>query len=288
MTTTQELARAGREASPWIERGARLGTVSRAVIYLVVGGFALQAAFGSRGQPAGASGVFEAIVRQPFGRPLLALLASGLAGYALWDFVRAALDPNRQSRTVTGILQRIGWGVGGLVSSTLAVTALRAVLNVGRLTTEDQETRSWTATIMAAPFGPWIVGATGIVIAVVGLAFLWKGWRADLDSDLDSTPLHPGARRWLVHFGRFGMVARGTVLTLIGAFLVVAVVDANPQEARGVAGALSALAQQPYGRWLLGAVATGFISYGLYEVMRARYSRFDITPSSVPRRAQRL
>jgi hypothetical protein len=129
---------------------------------------------------------------------------------------------------------------------------------------------------MAAPLGPWIVGVTGTVIVVVGLMFLWKGWRADVDSDLGSTPLHPGVRRWIVHFGRFGMVARGTVLTLIGAFLVVAVVDANPQEARGVAGALAALAQQPYGRWLLGAVATGFISYGLYEVLRARYSRFDM------------
>jgi Domain of Unknown Function (DUF1206) len=276
MATTRELEQAGRKASPWVGRGARLGAVSRGVIYLVVGGFALQAAFGSRGHPAGPSGVFDAIVRQPVGRPLLALLAIGLAGYALWDFVRAALDPDREARTATQILQRIGWAVGGLVSSALAVTALRAVLNLGRVTSEDQEARGWTATVMAAPLGPWIVGVTGTVIVVVGLMFLWKGWRADVDSDLGSTPLHPGVRRWIVHFGRFGMVARGTVLTLIGAFLVVAVVDANPQEARGVAGALAALAQQPYGRWLLGAVATGFISYGLYEVLRARYSRFDM------------
>ena len=273
---TGQLEQAGREARPWVQRGARLGALSRGVIYLVLGGLALQAAFGSRGEPPGPGGVFDVIVRQPLGRPLLGLLATGLAGYALWDFARAVLDPYRPSRGAAHILQRVGWGMGGVISMALAVTALQSAVNVGHVAGDDQQARGWTAAILAAPLGSWIIAVTGIIIIAVGAVFLWQAWRADLDADLGSTPLAPRTRQWILHFGRFGMVARGIVLTLIGIFLLVAVVDANPEEARGVAGALAVLRQQPYGRWVLGAIAAGFMSYGLYELLRARYSRFTL------------
>jgi len=72
------------------------------------------------------------------------------------------------------------------------------------------------------------------------------------------------------------MLARGTVLIVMGTFLVFAVVDVDPREAHGIAGALGALLRQPYGGWLLGAVAAGFVSYGLYQLLCARYSRFSM------------
>ena len=274
--TTPELEQVARQSGPWVERGARFGAISRGVIYLVVGGLALRAAMGSQGEAVGPGGVFDTIMRQPLGRPLLALLAIGLAGYAVWDLVRAAVDANRGSATVAQVLQRIGWAIGGFLSGALAVTAFRAVIDLGRPGTDEQQAKGWAATILTAPFGAWILTLTGLVIVAVGLTFFWKGWHADLDADLRATPLRPAARRWILRFGRFGMLARGTVLTLIGGFLILAVIHLDPREAHGVAGALTALARQPYGRWLLGAVAAGFMSYGLYEMMRARYSRFTV------------
>ena len=276
MATTEQLEQAAREARPWVERGARLGAISRGVVYLALGGFSLQAAFGSRGQPAGPGGVFEAIAPQTLGRPLLVALAVGLAGYAIWDLVRAAFDPYQRFSGATRILQRLGWAVGGVISGLLGVTALRAAMSTGHVAVDDEQARGWTAAILAEPFGSWIIGVTGAVVISVGVVFVWQGWRADLDADLDATPTSARVRRWTLNFGRFGMVARGIVLILIGVFLVVAVIHDNPAEARGIAGALGVLARQPYGRWLLSIVATGFMSHGLYELLRARYSRFRL------------
>ena len=71
------------------------------------------------------------------------------------------------------------------------------------------------------------------------------------------------------------MVARGLVFAMAGLFLVMAAIDANPQEARGLAGTLSALQGQPYGWVVLGITALGLFAFGLYELVVAYYRRID-------------
>ncbi|MDX6484418.1 MAG: hypothetical protein QOE95_2189, partial [Gaiellaceae bacterium] len=51
---------------------------------------------------------------------------------------------------------------------------------------------------------------------------------------------------------------------------------ARAEEAQGLAGALRALEQQPYGPYVLGAVALGLVAYGLYMFVEARYRRMVI------------
>lgn len=55
--------------------------------------------------------------------------------------------------------------------------------------------------------------------------------------------------------------------------MVVAALRANALEARGLGGALAALAQQPFGPCLLGTIALGLIAYSLYSLSEARYRK---------------
>ena len=48
-------------------------------------------------------------------------------------------------------------------------------------------------------------------------------------------------------------------------------IDAS--RARGLGGALEALARQPNGAWLLGATAVGLAAFGVYSLLLARYRR---------------
>ncbi len=66
------------------------------------------------------------------------------------------------------------------------------------------------------------------------------------------------------------------VFCVVGAFLVVAGTSADPSQARGLGGVLAALAAQPFGPWLLGLVAVGLLSYGLFLLAEARYRRMVI------------
>jgi hypothetical protein len=63
------------------------------------------------------------------------------------------------------------------------------------------------------------------------------------------------------------------VFAIIGWFLVKAAVQFDPQDAVSVGGALGHLVRLDYGKFLLGAVAAGVFSYGLFGLVQARYHR---------------
>jgi Domain of Unknown Function (DUF1206) len=77
----------------------------------------------------------------------------------------------------------------------------------------------------------------------------------------------------LERVGQVGNVAKGVSIGLIGILLGVAAVRHNPDEATGLDAALKGLAAQPYGPYLLIAVAVGIVAYGVFCFFDARYHR---------------
>jgi len=65
------------------------------------------------------------------------------------------------------------------------------------------------------------------------------------------------------------------VLALIGVFLMIAAIRFNSGDAAGVAGALRALQQQPYGWILLGLTALGLFAFGVFEIVQGALRRID-------------
>jgi len=56
-------------------------------------------------------------------------------------------------------------------------------------------------------------------------------------------------------------------------FLVVAALQHNPSQAKGLDTSLQELLHQPFGPLLLGIVALGLFCYGIYSLIEARYRR---------------
>jgi hypothetical protein len=94
-----------------------------------------------------------------------------------------------------------------------------------------------------------------------------------LERNLDRAHLRRDAGEWAVSLSRFGMAARGVVFALLGWFVVVAGWSRDPSEVATTASSMRLLAGQPagLGRWLLGITAAGFIAYGFYQFVHARY-----------------
>ena len=82
-----------------------------------------------------------------------------------------------------------------------------------------------------------------------------------------------GAIKWLA---RVGFFVKGVLYMVIGALawaIVVAGWFRDPSEVGTTASSFRTLAAQPggLGRWLLGVTAAGFVAYGFYEIIHARY-----------------
>ena len=252
----------------------RFGYAAKGFVYAVVGILAAQAAFGGGGKTTNTKGALQSIVTQPFGKVLLALVALGLVGYVLWRFVQAIQDPENKGTDAKGLATRLGYGISGIAYAGLALSAARLVFGTGG-GGSDNSTQTWTARLLAQPFGQWLVGTVGaIVIAIAGYQF-YRAYSAKFRKKLKTHQMSPTEQTWATRVGRLGLTARGITFLIIGWFLIQASLQAQAQEARGLGGALETLAQQPYGPWLLGIVALGLIAYGIHMGVQARYRRME-------------
>lgn len=260
---------------PWFEKLSRFGYAAKGLVYFVIGLLALQAAISSGGQTTDQSGALEAIVVQPFGKFLLSLVAIGLIGYALWRIVQAVLDPEHsgQSTDTKQVVQRLGYAFSATAYAGLAATAIKLVLGSGG--SNGNATQDWTARFLSQPFGQWLVGIAGLITIAVGIAYLYEAYKGKFRRHFNFSGVNPQAQTWAVRLGRFGIAARGIVFAIIGIFLVQAAIRSNPDKAKGLGDALAALAQQPFGPWLLGLVALGLIAYSIYSLVEARYRRLQ-------------
>ena len=256
--------RAAHEVSPWIELLARAGYAAKGVVYSLVGVFALLAARGS-GDAKGSRTALGELLDKPYGQVLLGVIAIGLAGYALWCFVRALVNPEHD-KTGSRVFSFVK-GVGHVV----LVIAVIGMITGSRSQGGGGGGGDWTGRLMEWPAGKWLVMAIGLGIVGYGIFQLYRAWTADLDDQLSLGRMNPQTARTVRYVSRFGMAARGVVFLVVGGFAFFAGLRSSPSEAKGVGEALQYLRTQPYGPWLLGFVALGLIGYGIYEFVRARY-----------------
>ena len=121
---------------------------------------------------------------------------------------------------------------------------------------------------MAHAGGRILVAVVGLAVVGVAAYHVYKGWTRKFLGDLRE---HPG--RFVVAAGRFGYIAKGVALAVVGVLFVAAAVKARPDEAGGLDAAFRTLADQPFGTALLTVVGAGFVAYGVYSFGRARYAR---------------
>jgi uncharacterized membrane protein YidH (DUF202 family) len=265
--------RATRGASPWIEGLGRFGFAAKGVVYGVIGILAVQAALGRGGGTTDQRGALARIAEAPFGTVLLVVLIVGLFGYGAWRFVQAAEDTENKGSEPKGLLARAVYAGVGLIYFTLAFSALRLLLGSGSGGGSTQQTQDWTARLMGHPLGALLIGLIGAAVIANGAFQLYRAYSAKFREKLRTDEMDANQVDLVTKIGRAGYAARGVAFGLIGLFLVLAALHNNPGEARGLDGALAALAEQPFGPYLLLLVAAGLVAYGIFALVEARYRR---------------
>lgn len=266
-----------RDVAPWIVRAARLGYAAKGLVYLIIGALALVAAFGGGGgRTTDARGALAFLGARRAGDVALVAVGVGLLGYAVWRLIVALTDAERRGTGAKGLALRVGQAARGLVYGSLGVEALRLVAAASAGPSGDR-TEHWTARLLAAPFGRWVVGAAGIGVIAYALHQLYRAAWKDPRKHLDLGGAGREASAWVVRLGRFGIAARGVVFVFVGWFLVRAAREAVPERAGGIGESLATLARQPHGRVLLAVAAIGLSAYGAYQLANALYRRMRLT-----------
>lgn len=253
-----------------LERLARLGYASKALIYLFVGGLAAAAAANAGGRVTDTSGALRVILSQPFGTLVMIVLAVGLCGYAVWRVLDAVADPDRHGLSFGGVVKRAGNIVRALVYGALGIEAFKLARGL-RASSGDAET--WAGRVMAWPLGEWLLVLTGLIVAVYGVSEVVKAARRRVDKELDLSAIPARLRPLAVKVSWFGIGARGVIVAALGIFLARAAFRHAPSEVQGTQESVVEIAGLLPGRWPLAAIAAGLVAYGLDQALRARCRR---------------
>lgn len=270
MGETAEAAQAAASRTargPWLARVGRAGLFAKAALYAVLALLMLQLGRGSESESVDQQGAMQTIATQPFGRVLLGVLVVGLAGYALFRLVQAAIGAGVDDGA-KGVLQRVGLVARALVYAGLAFLAVQVLT----ASAEGGREQSATAAVLAQPFGPVLVAVVGLGLVGVGLYQAYRGLSRTFLDDVRTGELDEDQRPWLVGLGIAGHLSRTVVFGATGGFVVSAALSGDASDV-GLDGTLSELVAAPFGAVLVFVVAAGLIAYAGWCVVLARYGR---------------
>lgn len=276
MPNPRRAVRIPGEAKAGVEYLARAGYAAKGVVYGTIGVLATMTAFGFRGgRIVGTQSAIETLQSQPFGQVIAWAIVVGLAGYVVWRFVQAVVDPEHKGSDAKGLLRRAGLVVSGSTYATLAFFTASELLGGGSGASGEQSTRESTATAMQYEWGAGLVGFFGLAVIGVGCYQFYRAYALTFTDDWRAGEMDAPTRRWATRVSRFGITARAASFGLIGWFFLQAARQADASEAVGLAGALQAFSEGRLGTVWLAAIGVGFVCYGLYCMVNARFRRIN-------------
>ncbi|MBN9678053.1 DUF1206 domain-containing protein [Salipiger bermudensis] len=252
------------KAPAWVVPVMRAGYAARGAVYTVVGGLALLAAWRG-GQAEGTTDALAELRSVPWGVALLWAIAIGLIAYMIWRLIDAWMDLECEGTDAKGMVARAGQAITGVIHGAIGVSVATTAMGGGSGGGGGAQTA--TQKLMSMPWGPWLVMAVGLVTIGAGIYYAHKGLKEKYKRDIRVTPL----ARKLDPVMKFGLIAEGVVIGIIGASIFYAGMTVNPEEAGGVGTALDQIRSVAYGRILLGVVAIGLIGFAVENFIEAAY-----------------
>lgn len=258
------------DAGEWLARFARFGYAAKGFVYVLVGSFALIAAFRAGATVEDSHGALTTLLDEPFGKTMLVLTGVGLLGFVIWRFLQAFKDTENSGTGPKALINRTGFVISGMVHAGLAYQAFK-LISGGHTEDGEAKARDWTARLMAQPFGRTLAFTIGAIILAWGIREFVVAWKASFMKHIRKHKVEENTLKGIRAMGRLGHFARGVVMVITGFFLGVAAKNYDPDTALGMAGALRKLQQQQFGPTLIGIVGLGLLGYGLFQFVNARY-----------------
>jgi hypothetical protein len=266
MTDAQQVGRKA-ENSDALDNAVRVGLVAFGVVHLLVAWLAVQLALGKAGGAKTSSkGAMQYLASQPFGRVLVWAIAIGMFSLVVWRLLEAAYG-HRGKDGADLLRARASSVLKALVYGFLGVTAVKVAIGAG----SGKGTKGMTAKLLDLPAGPWIVGLVGLGVVGYGANTAWRGWKEKFLEHLDIDGRTGDDGKAFRLFGKIGYIAKGVSLAVVGLLFVYAGVTHDPKKSGGLDQALHKVLQQPFGQFLLLAIAAGLAAYGLFCFARARH-----------------
>jgi hypothetical protein len=259
-------------ASQLVKRVAQTGLTAKGIVYVLLGLLAFMAAFelgGKGNEDATQTGALQVVKDLPAGDVLLLATAGGLLCYVIWR-VTEAFHTNGDKK---GWGKRLRYLFSALVYLAFAITAVK--ISIGEKTGGGDRNQAVAGELLSQPLGQILTGLGGLILAAVGGWQIYYGLSEKYRKHVQGLSLHANHSSLLLRSGKVGYVSRGVVWLVIAFLFLRAAFSAAASEAGDTGKAFRFIESSPFGSPLLGLLGLGFIAYGIFNFIRARYERFE-------------
>lgn len=256
-----------------LELAARIGYGARGFVYLSAGALILLAAVDLVGDAVGTKGALDWLVLRPLGRLWVFLIGLGLAAFVMWRLLQAVFDADHEGVSHHGLRTRMSQAFSGLSYAALSFAAFSLLVHapgVDPAAEGVERSREQAATVLSLPFGNGLLVAAGLIIFGIGVANIVKAWREDFTEYLACSAK---MCRRVASLARAGHVARGLAYLPLAVLVVVAGLKSRASGVTSLGAALETVERQPAGPWILALGALGFVAFGLFSFIEARFRR---------------
>lgn len=256
-----------------LELAARIGYGARGFVYLSAGALILLAAVDLVGDTVGVKGSLDWLAMRPLGRVWMFLVGLGLAAFVVWRALQAVFDADHEGTSGQGLRTRLSQAFSGFSYAALSFAAFSLLFRApeGDPALEGViRSREQAASVLSLPFGNWLLVAAGLAIFGIGLANIVKAWREDFAEYLACSAK---MCRQVTPLARAGHVARGLAYLPLAALVVTAGLKSRASDVTSLGAALEAVERQPAGPWILALGALGFVAFGAFSFIEARFRR---------------
>ncbi|WP_409298395.1 DUF1206 domain-containing protein [Peribacillus sp. SCS-26] len=264
---------ASRQMRPWILKFARIGFMAKGAVYILVGALSFLAAIGGGGQAKGTNGAMSSVAAKPYGEVLLWLLAIGLVGYIFWLAVQVFKKDPLEENKYKEMMQRAGNAISCGIYIALTIKAVSLAVHAG---SSGNAKEAWTAKLLATEIGPWIVGLVGAGIIIYGIKEIVSAVRERFLSQFKTGEMDEKEILAVKKAGKAGIISRGLVIIVLGFFVIKMAVTVDPNNPKGMDGALQKILAQEYGPWMLAVLSIGLALYGVYEILKGKNKHITI------------
>ncbi|MCK0166534.1 DUF1206 domain-containing protein [Jannaschia sp. S6380] len=250
----------------WTIPVMRAGYAGRGLTYLSIAGLSLWAIWRG-GEAQGTGSALETLSDSGWGIAVLWLIALGLFAYAVWRGIDAIEDLEEYGDDAKGMISRAGMIVTGLIHGAIAALAISLALGGGGGSGGEGGVSNLVGDVLDWPGGAIIVTVGGLITIAAGIYYLIKGWKAKYREKLRANHFTSNYD-WAL---RFGVMAQGVIIVVIGGFLTVAGFRGSSQEAGGMGKAFDWLASQPFGNFLVIVLCLGLLGFAFFCFVNAVY-----------------
>lgn len=252
--------------SDLLDHAVRAGLVVYGLVHLLVGWLGLQLALGNSEGRASSSGALHELAEQPFGAVLIWLVAGGFGALVLWRLLEI-FHGHRDESGLELWRERATSFAKACVYAVLAASAVKVAVGDGSRGGTDSATKK----LMDLPGGQLAVGLVALAILGYGVGMVGLAWTERFRKHLDVKGTSGASGTAYLWFGKLGYTGKGVAMGVVGVLFGYAAWTHDPKKSGGLDVALAQVKEQPFGPWLLGAVAAGIGCYGLFCFATARH-----------------